>query len=77
MIIFFLREVLHLRRLMDERGKPKSKGLSVDLATLSLMNWEKKKRFLFFWIDTEYDYLLYNLCLLIVAEIYGFSKKMF
>ena len=77
MIIFFLREVLHLRRLMDERGKPKSKGLSVDLATLSLMNWEKKKRFLFFWIDTEYDYLLYNLCLLIVAEVYGFSKKMF
>ena len=62
---------------MDERGKPTSKGLSVDLATLSLMNWEKKKRFLFFWIDTEYDYLLYNLCLLIVAEIYGFSKKMF
>ena len=62
---------------MDERGKPKSKGLSVDLATLSLINWEKKKRFLFFWIDTEYDYLLYNLCLLRVAEIYGFSKKMF
>jgi len=33
---------------MDERGKPKSKGLSVDLATLSLINWGKKKEVLIF-----------------------------
>lgn len=33
----------------EERGKPKSKGLSVDLATQSLMNWGKKKRGSYFF----------------------------
>lgn len=50
--------------------------MSVDLVVLSFLDC-KKKRFLFFWIDIEYSYLLYNLCLLRVVEIYGFSKKVF
>lgn len=60
---------------------PKSKRMHVDLAAQSLMKCQEKKKkgkkVLFFWIDTAYSYLPYNLCLLGTAEIYGFSKKVF
>lgn len=50
--------------------------MNVDLAAQSHeLPKKKKKKGLFFWRDTEYSYLPYNLCLLGTAEIYGFRKK--
>lgn len=34
-------------------GEPKSKGLSVDLAALSPMNWERKKKGFYFSGQTQ------------------------
>lgn len=55
---------------------PKSKSMNVDLTAQSHELPKKKRKCgLFFWRDTEYRCLPYNL--LGMAEIYGFSKKAF